>query len=41
MKPAFEKLESPCLGSELEFVVPANELSNNLAHAIGEEIGKG
>ncbi len=36
MKTAFEELESPYLDGELEFVVPTNELSNNLSHAIGE-----
>lgn len=36
MKASFEELESPYLDGELEFVVPTNELSNNLARAIGE-----
>ncbi len=36
MKTAFEGLESPYLDGELEFVIPAKELSNNLAQAIGK-----
>ena len=36
MKSAFEKLESPYLGGELQFVIPPDGLSNKLAHAIAE-----
>ena len=36
MKTAFEKLASPYLDGELEFVVPAKELSTKLAHTLGE-----
>ena len=33
---ALEKLESPYLEGELQFVIPPNELSNKLAHALTE-----
>ena len=36
MKTAFEKLASPYLDGEMEFVVPAEELSTKLAHTLGE-----
>ena len=36
MKTSFKELESPYLEGEMEFVAPAEELSNKLAHALGE-----
>src|SRR6185312_16107511 len=36
MKIAFEKLASPYLDGEMEFVVPAEELSTKLAHTLDE-----
>jgi monoamine oxidase len=36
MKTSFKELESPYLEGKLEFVAPAMELSNDLAHEIGE-----